>query len=379
MERMTRLLAGLLGQTARLLPRARRQWAEAIQAEAGQVPAGSRQLYWLAGGLWLVAKEANMARKIVYWLGLGVVAAAAAWAIWLSWRTIPIADPESVTDRVRVLVGASALLVLPWVGRRSGLFGPVGSGVTPRLVRVAGCVAICCLGASLVRLDRKGGSGGVLGSGHFSWPREITGLALLGAAAAMPGATRALRPRADAAAVWGAAGVAATVAFAVMPLQVLTVLYVAGILAATSRRSPVPSAALAIGTITGPAAGMIIYGVLTSKAGLGLTGFLTVSALAFLVTAAPAGFAAAWLLSGIEDPQELLARRVRQGLLAGATAGAVGGLILTAMFMGLGFTMVIGPLAGAAGGAVGGAVAARYPRSLPPGGSRAAGTIVSSS
>ena len=78
MERMTRLLAGLLGTTARVLPPARRQWAEAIQAEAGQVPAGWRQLHWLAGGLWLVAREANMARKIVYWLGLGVVAAAAA-------------------------------------------------------------------------------------------------------------------------------------------------------------------------------------------------------------------------------------------------------------------------------------------------------------
>src|ERR1700722_11653230 len=161
MERMTRVLAGLLGQTARLLPLARRQWAEAIQAEAGQVQSGWRQLYWLAGGLWLVAKEAKMARKIVYWLGLGVVTAAAAWAIWQSWRTVPVADPESVTDRVRVLVGVSALLVLPWVGRPSGLFGPVGSGVTPRLVRGAGCVAICCLGASLVRLDRNAASGGV--------------------------------------------------------------------------------------------------------------------------------------------------------------------------------------------------------------------------
>jgi hypothetical protein len=378
MERMTRLLAGLLGQTARLLPPARRQWAEAIQAEAGQVPAGWRQLYWLAGGLWLVAREVDVARKIVYWLGLGVVTAAAAWVVWLSWRTAPAADPENLTDRVRVLVGASALLVLPWVGRQSGLFGPVGGGITPRLVRVAGCVAICSLGASLVRLDRDAGSGGVLGSGHFSWPRETTGLALLGVAAAMPRVIRALKPRADTAPVWGAAGVAATAAFAVMPLQLLTILYAAGILAATSRRSPVPSAALAVGTITGAAASMIIYAVLTAKLGLGLGGFLLVSVITFVVAAVPAGVAAAWLLSGIEDPQELRTRRARQALLAGVTTGAAGGLILTAMFMGLGFMMVIGPLAGAAGGAVGGAVAARYPRSLLPGGSRAAGIIVSS-
>src|SRR5580704_9620693 len=200
MERITRLLAGLLRITARLLPPARRQWAEAIQAEAGQVPAGWRQLHWLADGLWLVAMEAKVTRKIVYGLGLGVVAAAAAWAIWLSWRTVPIADPESVTDRVRVLVGMSALLVLPWAGHRSGLFGPAGSGVTPRLVRVAGCVAICCLGASLVRLDGNAGKGGVLGFGHFSWPQETAGLALLGTAAVMPHVIRTLKPRAGAAA-----------------------------------------------------------------------------------------------------------------------------------------------------------------------------------
>jgi hypothetical protein len=377
MERITRLLAGLLRITARLLPPARRQWAEAIRAEAGQVPAGWRQLHWLADGLWLVAREAKVTRKIVYGLGLGVVAAAAAWAIWLSWRTVPIADPESVTDRVRVLVGMSALLVLPWAGHRSGLFGPAGSGVTPRLVRVAGCVAICCLGASLVRLDGNAGKGGVLGFGHFSWPQETAGLALLGTAAVMPHVIRTLKPRAGAAAVWGAAGVAAAVAFAVVPLQVLTVLYVAGILAVTSRRSPASAATLAIGTIAGLAAAMIIYGVLTSRVGLGLAGFLTVSALAFLVTAASAGFAAAWLLPGIEDSQELRARRARQGLLAGAIAGAAGGLLITAAFMGLGFMMVLGPLAGAGGGAIGGAVAARYPRMLLPGGSSAAGAIVS--
>lgn len=64
-----------------------------------------------------------MMRKIVYWLGAGAVAAAAAWAVWLSWHTSPAADPQTVTDRVRVLVVAAALVVLPWVGRRRGWFG----------------------------------------------------------------------------------------------------------------------------------------------------------------------------------------------------------------------------------------------------------------
>jgi hypothetical protein len=374
MGRMTRLLAGLLGLTAGVLPPARRQWAEAIQAEAGQVPAGWRQLHWLAGGLWMVVREATMARKIVYWLGLGVAAAAAAWAIWLSWRTVPTADPESVTDRVRILVGASALLVLPWVSRRSGLFGPVGSDMTARLVRVAGCVAVGGLGVQLVHLDRNAGIGGILGSGTISWPREIAGLALLAAVAAIPLVIRGLLPQAEAA-VWAATGLAATAAFAVLPLQALTVLYVAGILAATSRRPPVPTATLAIGTITGLAAVLISYVALTAAAGIGLIFLLILPAIAFLV-AAPAGVAAAWLLPDTADPQELRAQRARQGLLAGAAAGAAGGLLITVIFVGLGFMMVIGPLAGAAGGALGGAVAAAHPRKSLPGG-RAAGVFVS--
>jgi hypothetical protein len=381
MKRMTRLLAGLLGTTARVLPPARRQWAEAIQAEAGQIPAGWRQLHWLAGGVWLVAREANMARKIVYWLGLGVVAVAAAWAIWLSWRTVPTADPESVTDRVRILVGASALLVLPWAGRRSGLFGPAGSGITPRLVRVAGCAAICGLGVSIVRVDRNAGAGGVLGSGAISWPREIAGLAVLGAIAAMPPVIRTLRPRADAGAVWRPTALAAAVAFAVMPLQMLTILYVAGILAATSRRSPVPSATLAIGTIAGLATGLIIYGVQAIPLDLDLSGavvltyFLILAVITFLA-AATAGIASASLRPGLADPRELRVRRVRQGLLAGVIAGAAGGLLITAIFGGLGFMMIIGPLAGAGGGALGGAIAAAHPRKSLSGGSWAAGMFV---
>src|SRR2546425_970117 len=83
--------------------------------EAGQVPAGWARLRWLAGGLWLVAREAKVVRKILYWAGVGAVAVAAAWAVWLSWRAVraPYYDPQAVTDRVRVLTGAAALVALP--------------------------------------------------------------------------------------------------------------------------------------------------------------------------------------------------------------------------------------------------------------------------
>jgi hypothetical protein len=41
MDRFTRVLAGLLGRSARRLPASRRGWAAALLAEAGEVPAGA--------------------------------------------------------------------------------------------------------------------------------------------------------------------------------------------------------------------------------------------------------------------------------------------------------------------------------------------------
>ncbi len=161
MEQLTWLLTAMLGKAARLLPPVRRQWAEAVWAEAGQVPSGWPRLRWLAGGLWLAVREGAkmMVGKVVYRLGAVAVAAAAAWVVWLSWRTSPAADPQAVTDRVRVLVGVAALVVLPWVGRRRGWFGPVRGSLTARLVRLAGCAAVCGLGVAVVRMDSHLGFG----------------------------------------------------------------------------------------------------------------------------------------------------------------------------------------------------------------------------
>ena len=155
MEQLTGMLAALLRAAERLLPSGRRQWAEAVRAEAAQVPKGWPQLRWLAGGLWLVAKEAYVVRKLMYWIGVAAVAAVAAWTIWLSWRSVraPYFDPQTVTDRVRILAGGAAIVVLPWVGRSRGWFGPVGNSIVARLVRVAGCAAMCGLGVVVVRMD----------------------------------------------------------------------------------------------------------------------------------------------------------------------------------------------------------------------------------
>ena len=109
-DRVTRVLAGLLGRSAGMLAAARREWAEALLAEAGEVPAGSARVAWLGGGLWLVAREAVMGRAIR-------VLAFAAGAVGLAWVGWPGASSDSATplNRVSVTVTVVLLAVLPWV------------------------------------------------------------------------------------------------------------------------------------------------------------------------------------------------------------------------------------------------------------------------
>jgi hypothetical protein len=135
MDRFTRMLAGLLGRSAGLLPAARRDWAEAVLAEAGEVRAGAGRVAWLGGGLWLVAREVVMGRVI----RVLAFAVAAAGMVWIGW---PGASSNSATPLNRVYaVGTVVLLaVLPWVARR--YFGPVRSGWAPR----GACLIVCVRG-----------------------------------------------------------------------------------------------------------------------------------------------------------------------------------------------------------------------------------------
>ena len=380
MERLTWMLAEMLRVAASWLPPGRRQWAEAVRAEAGQVPAGWPRLGWLAGGLWLAVREAEMMRKVVYWLGVGMVVATAAWAVRLSWHASSAAHPLVVTDRVRVLVGVAALAGLPWVGRRRGWFGPVGTSITARLVRVAGCAALCGLGMAVVRMDRDIG-GGPHGATPFSLPREIVAVVLLGAALAALPVVRTRWPQVDATTLWVFFAVAALVVFAIVPLQMLVIVYAAGILAVTSRRSPVANASLAAGAMTGLAAGLAaalaVYGLNTPDDRYVPLIFLSMFAITLLLGTL-AGAVASWLRSGTEDPDALREARIRQGLLAGSMAGAVCGVVLTNFVAVAFFMMVLGPLLGAAGGALGGAVAADHPRKPRPARSWAAGLFVRS-
>jgi hypothetical protein len=149
MDRVARVLAGLLGRSAGLLPAARREWAQAVLAEAGEVPAGTAKVAWLCGGLWLVAREAVMGRFI----RVLAFAAGAVGLVWIGW---PGASTNSATplNRMYVIGTVVALAVLPWVVRR--YFGPVRGGWAPRAARVAGYALVLALIAAKAAKDRDG-------------------------------------------------------------------------------------------------------------------------------------------------------------------------------------------------------------------------------
>jgi hypothetical protein len=372
---------------ARLLPAGRREWAEAVQAEASQAPAGWPRLGWLAGGVWLVAREASMMRRVLYGAGCAAVAAAVGWVIWLSWQ--PAGDPEYATDRVRILVGVAALVVLPWVGRRRGLFGPAGRSLVARLVRVAGAAALCGLGLSLIRLDRHHGVDQVLGGGSANWPREIGGLVALGLLFAAPLVVRARWPKVstDALTGWMIAG--GMITFFLLPVQGLLAGYVALVLCATSRRVPVRPAALAGGLITGLPMIPLMYAILQIP-GDNLLVFIGPMVIILASAGFLLGMAVAWRVQGTWSPagddgkdangRELRDVQARQATRAGATAGAVAGLGITLVFsLVLGLMMILGPLVGAGGAAFGAMTVVDRQLRGGPARSRMAGLFVSRS
>ena len=127
----------------------------------------------MAGGLWRVAREAGIVRRIVYLLGVAalaigaaeVVSAGLAGRFGLLRASGPFPRPPPrmgvgvyvdphTTGEFRSLAIATvvALAALPWVARRRGAFGPASDSSAARVVRVGGCAGICVLVLVLARL-----------------------------------------------------------------------------------------------------------------------------------------------------------------------------------------------------------------------------------
>ena len=121
-----------------LLPAGRRDWVAALWAEAHEVPAGLARLAWRAGGIWMLAREALMPRR----LGRAVMfAMAAAVAAWVAWPDSSIL--HAAADQFGVIATVLLLAGLPLLARR--FFGPAGDSRTARFLRVGGYAAILAL------------------------------------------------------------------------------------------------------------------------------------------------------------------------------------------------------------------------------------------
>jgi hypothetical protein len=300
---MSRLARAL----ARLLPAGRRDWAEAIWAEADEVPAGWSRLAWRAGGIWLVAREALMARGIGR---LALFTAAAGATAWVAWPGAPAA--HAAQARFDVIATVGLLAMLPLLSRR--LLGPPASRVA-RGLRAGLYAAILALVAA------KAVTGAFVGA----VPRGGLGLRTFHAlqGGGIPG-TSSVGPD------WlGEAFI-----------FFVTACYLAVVLALTARRAPVQPGTLAIAAGAGLGLGAVMYAVMP----LGLNQHATspwlhgsaadpLVALAWI--ALFGGPLAAGAIAGRrcrvpDDADQASAVRAWQGLAAGLVTGGVGALFVTA-------------------------------------------------
>jgi hypothetical protein len=148
MDRLAKMLAGLVRRSTRLLPPARRDWAEAVLAETGEIPAGLARVVWVGGGLWMVTRAAwtRAVRVLAF-------AAGAAGVVWAGWPGIS-SNSAVPLNRMYVVVTVAALAVLPAVVRR--YYGPPRSGWWPGAARVGGYALVLALIAAKAVKDRLG-------------------------------------------------------------------------------------------------------------------------------------------------------------------------------------------------------------------------------
>ncbi len=127
-----RRAAGAAGrEMLRLVAGGRRDWTEAIWAQAHEVPPGWPRLAWRAGGVGLIAREAMLPRRLVRAALFAVAAVLAAWAAW------PQPGIRHVTEsRFHVIATVLLLALAP------RFFGPASPGRAGRFLRVFCCTAI---------------------------------------------------------------------------------------------------------------------------------------------------------------------------------------------------------------------------------------------
>ncbi len=236
MDELTRVMAAVRRAAVWLLPAGRRDWVAAVWAEAHEVPPGLARLAWRAGGVWVLAREALMPRRLGRAAVFTAAAAVAAWAAWPQ----PAVGHAGVSQ-FGVIATVLLLAGLPLAARR--FFGPAIPSRAGRFLRVFCCAAVLAFLPAFAIVEAFAnlrprqpaylrlfqpfqGSGGVPGasSGGPPWAGEIV-------------------------------------------ILLMTAGYLAIILFLTSRRSQVTRATLVLGTGLGLLFGMVMY--LVAPLGLG--------------------------------------------------------------------------------------------------------------
>jgi hypothetical protein len=316
MSRLERTMATAGRAVAWLLPAGRRDWIVAVWAEAHDVPRGLERLAWRAGGVWMLAREALLPRRVVRAALFAVASAMAAWTAWPDSSVL-----HAAADRFGVIATVLLLAGLPLLARR--FIGPVGDGWAARFLRVGGYAAILALIPARA----------VVGPYPLTVPQRGLDLRVFVASGnsthGMPGTSAGGAP-------WPGE----------IFFLVLTVCYVVILLWVTSRRSSVTAATLTIGTSAGLLFGLVMFSV----APLGLGSYASnpwlpgsqvdpLVVLAWILLFG--GPVAAGLLAARSHCRrtgrsiELARARIGQGFVAGVLANVVGALFVTVLGTGL--------------------------------------------
>jgi len=289
MEPLTQGLMAVLWRLTALMAADRREWTEAVLAEAAELPAGWRRLSWLTGGIRLTMREAARARRPWYPAAFAAVATGIAWSAWSG----PPGDPAIAINRVDVLAVVVILAGSAWIFRRTR--GPVAVARWTRLVRTSGYTAVLALVLVKSAVERVAGAppNNHAAGPAVAWTGEVVFLALMAS-------------------------------------------YAAVILVYTAQRSPVLPGTLAIGTSTGLILGVVAYLLGPLGFPLRFTGpwsarlydvALGLGVLLALCAPVAAGLAAARRTGGSLPAGS----RFRQGAMAGLWSGTTAALVVAVL------------------------------------------------
>jgi hypothetical protein len=310
MNRLSRAAATAGREAARLLPAGPRGWLAAVWAEAHEVPPGLPRLAWRAGGVWMVARQALMARRVVKAVLFAAAATAAAWAAWPA----PGVGHAAVSQ-FHAIATVLLLAGLPLLARR--FLGPASRSRAGRALRVFCWAALLAFLPALAVVEAFAN----LTPARPAYRRVFCGVQ---GCAGVPGQSTGGPP-------WAGEIV----------LLLLTIGYVGVVLFLTSRRALISRSTLAIGTGTGLLLGVVMYLV----APLGLNNYATnpwlpgseadpLVALAWILLfggpAVAAGLASRrHRAAGGDRPHASF--RIDQGIAAGLLANLTGALLVTAL------------------------------------------------